>query len=89
MLTAFPDLLADRMRELGFDIATFADEAGVSDTAVSNWLHGKYAPASTKIRSLARVLQVDEVDLRRSIIAARAAAATPCPADTSAPEVRS
>jgi transcriptional regulator with XRE-family HTH domain len=88
MLT-FSEWLAERMRVAGFNCVLLAAELGCTDMTIGDWLRGKYLPASPKLPHLARALGVDVALVRHLVVAARAAAAAPCPPEPAAPEVRS
>ena len=67
----FPDWLIKHMRLQGYDQSLLARALGVTYQTVKNWLDGPKLPASTRFARVAAILQVDESELRRVVLAAR------------------
>lgn len=80
----FPDWLVGRMKSEGHTALSLAAEVGVTEQAVSDWVHAKYLPSSPKLPLLARALNGDASDIRRMIAQTRNRAAT-CQEATAAP----
>ena len=55
--------LNELMQEYGYNQYDFAEEMGVSQSAVSHWLTGRRAPSVFSIVNMAYVLDVDINDL--------------------------